>query len=82
MAGFNHARTITKASGTGLDTRQDDHNKGLCSPGSLINNPVGLDSLHASFPLKGQVVFDFQMVQSGKYYLIFFHQHRNENYLN
>ena len=39
-AGFNHARTITKASATGLDTRQDDYNKGICSPGSLVNNPV------------------------------------------
>ena len=27
VAGFNHARTITKASTKGLDTRQDDHNK-------------------------------------------------------
>ena len=29
LAGFNHARTITKASATGLDTRQDDYNKGI-----------------------------------------------------
>ena len=50
VAGFNHARTITIDSATVLDTTQDDHNKGLC--------------LHASFPLKGQVVFDFQMVNS------------------
>ena len=40
VAGFNHVRTITKASATGLDTRQDDYNKGICSPGSLVNNPV------------------------------------------
>ena len=40
VAGFNNARTITKASATGLDTSQDDYNKGICSPGSLVNNPV------------------------------------------
>ena len=40
VAGFNNARTITKASATGLDTRQDDYNKGICSHGSLVNNPV------------------------------------------
>ena len=40
VAGFNNARTITKASAKGLDTRQDDYNKQICSPGSLINNPV------------------------------------------
>ena len=40
VAGFNHARTITKASATDLDARQDDYNKGICSPGSLVNNPV------------------------------------------
>ena len=28
------------ASATGLDTRQDDYNKGICSPGSSVNNPV------------------------------------------
>ena len=40
VAGFNHARTITKASAMGLDTRQDAYNKGMCSPGSLVNIPV------------------------------------------
>ena len=40
VAGFNNARTITNASATGLDTRQDDYNKGIYSPGSLVNNPV------------------------------------------
>ena len=40
VAGFNLARTITKASAMGLDTGQDDYNKGICSPGSLVNNPV------------------------------------------
>ena len=40
VAGFNHARTITKASAKGLDTRQDDYNKGICFPESLVNNPV------------------------------------------
>ena len=29
VAGFNHARTVTKASATGLDVRQDDYNKGI-----------------------------------------------------
>ena len=28
VAGFNHAKSITKASATGLDARQDDYNKG------------------------------------------------------
>ena len=36
VAGFNNARTITKASAMGLDTRQEDYNKGIC----LVNNPV------------------------------------------
>jgi hypothetical protein len=40
VGGFNHARTITYASAKGLDTRQDDYNKGICFPGSLVNNPV------------------------------------------
>ena len=47
---FNHARTITKASATSLDAREDDYNNGICSPGSLINNPVKKDSHDASFP--------------------------------
>ena len=29
VAGFNHAKTITKASSTDLHTRQDDYNKGI-----------------------------------------------------
>ena len=37
VAGFNLARTITSAKG--LDTGQDDFNKGIYSPGSLVNNP-------------------------------------------
>ena len=68
VAGFNHARTITKASATGLDERQDDNNKGICSTGSLVNNPVKYDSLDASISMEGQVVFDFQMLQSCKYF--------------
>ena len=38
VAGFNHAKTITKASVTDLHARQDDYNKGIGSPGSLVNN--------------------------------------------
>ena len=34
VAGFNYARTITKAKG--LYTRQDDPNKGLFSPGIKV----------------------------------------------
>ena len=40
VAGVNIAWTITKASATSLDTRQDDYNKGICSAESLFNNPV------------------------------------------
>ena len=40
VAGFNNAKTITKAAATGLDAIQDDYNKGMCSPRSLVNNPV------------------------------------------
>ena len=40
VAGFNLTTTITKASATGLNTGQDDYNKGICSPGGLVNNPV------------------------------------------
>ena len=47
--GFNKARTITKASATGLVTKQDEYNKGICSPGSYVNNPVRYYSLDASF---------------------------------
>ena len=39
MDGFNHAWTITNASVKGLDSRQDDSKKGICSSGSLVNNP-------------------------------------------
>ena len=40
VAGFNHAQAITNASARGLDARQDDYDKGICSPGSLANNQV------------------------------------------
>ena len=40
VAGFNHAKTITKASATDLHAQQDDYNKGIWCPGSLVNNPV------------------------------------------
>ena len=40
VAGFYHTRTITNASVEGLDARQDNYNKGICSPGRLVNNPV------------------------------------------
>ena len=40
VAGFHLERTITKDSATGLDASKDDLNKGICSPGSLVNNPV------------------------------------------
>ena len=59
VAGFNDARTITMAFATGLDTRQDDFNKGICSPMSLVKHPVRQYILDASFPLKGQVIYDF-----------------------
>ena len=52
VAGFNNTRTITKASATDLDTRQDDHTNGKCSTASLGNKPVRLESLDASFYLK------------------------------
>ena len=39
VAGLSNARTITKVSTKGLDTIQDDYNKGIGSPGSLVNNP-------------------------------------------
>ena len=40
VARFNHARTITKGPDMGLDARKDDYNKGICSPGRLVNNPL------------------------------------------
>ena len=40
LAGFNHARTKKNTSANGLDAKQDDFDKGICSPGSLVNNPV------------------------------------------
>ena len=63
VAGFNYARTISKASDRGLDTRQEAYNKGMCSPGSIVNNPVRYGSLDAALPLKGQVVLDFSNVK-------------------
>ena len=50
VPGFNHARTITKASAMGLDTRQDDYNNGIYSHRTLVNNPVRKDSHDALFP--------------------------------
>ena len=63
-ARFNHARTTTKVSATDLDGRQNDYSKGICSPGSLFNNPVRLrqDSLNALFSLKGHFIFDLSNV--------------------
>ena len=52
----------------------------MCSSGSLVNNPVRYSSLDASFPLN-RLSFIFEMLQSGKYYLIFFYEYRNKNYL-
>ena len=40
VAGFYHAMIITKASDTSLETRQGDYDEGLCSPESLVDNPV------------------------------------------
>ena len=68
MAGFTLARTKTKASATGLDTGQDDYNKGICSPRSLVNNPVRLDSIDALIPLKGQVVFKASALWADAFY--------------
>ena len=39
VAGLNQARTITKASATGLNVRHGDSNKGICPFGSFVNNP-------------------------------------------
>ena len=70
VAGFNLARTITKASATGLDTGQDDYKKGICSPRSLLNNPVKMDSIDALIPLKGKVVFDLSNIT--KWQILFY----------
>ena len=40
VAGLIHSRKITNVSAKGLDARKDDYNKGIYSPGSLVNNPV------------------------------------------
>ena len=40
VAGFNQARTMTKASAKGLDGRHDDYNTGICFSRSFVNNPV------------------------------------------
>ena len=40
VSGFNHTRTMANASAKGLDARQDDYNKGMCSPKRLGNTPV------------------------------------------
>ena len=40
MAGFNNAWTITNTSVKDLNAGQDDYNKGICCPGTLVNNSV------------------------------------------
>ena len=67
-----------------VGARQDDFIKRICSPGSLGPHPgrIELDSaallLH-SYQMEMSSL-TFQMLQSGKYYLIFFNEHRhNEN---
>ena len=50
------------ASAKGVDAIQDDCKERNSSPGSLVNNPFRQDSLDASIPLKGQVVFEFSNV--------------------
>ena len=69
-----------------MGARRDDFIKGICSPGSLGPNPgrIQLDSaalmLH-SYQMEMSSL-TFQMLQSGKYYLIFFNEHRNKEYLH
>ena len=58
----NVCRNFYRYFAMGLDAKQDDHKKGLCNPRSLITISVRLDSLDASFLLKGQVAFEFSNV--------------------
>ena len=74
------------ASDPSVEPRQGDHNKGICSPGSLGPHPgrIELDSaallLH-SYQMEMSSL-TFQMLQSGKHYLIFFNEHRHLEYLH
>ena len=69
-----------------MGARRDDFIKGICSPGSLGPNPgrIQLDSaalmLH-SYQME-MLSLTFQMLQSGKYYLILFNEHRHLEYLH
>ena len=69
-----------------MGATQDDYIKGIWSLGNLGPNPgrIYLDSavlmLH-SYQME-MLSLTFQMIQSGKYYLIFFNEHRNKEYLN
>ena len=80
-AGLNHAWTTTKASAPCVKARQDNYIKGICSPWSkgLYPGKTQSDSLDLLLHShqKDMSSFIFQMLQGGKYYLIFFIGHRN-----
>ena len=66
-----------------MGARRDDFIKGICSPGRL-GPKIQLDSAAAMLPSyqMGMLSLTFQMLQSGKYYLIVFNEHRNKDYLH
>ena len=67
-----------------MEARQDDFIKGICSPGSLGPNPCRIQLGSADLMLHSyqmeMLSLTFQMLQSGKYYLIFFNEHRKNEY--
>ena len=67
-----------------MGARQDDFINGICSPGSLgmvkyswIVQPLMLYSYQMEM-----LSLTFQVLQSGKYYVIFFNKHNNNEYLH
>ena len=62
--------------------RRNDFIKGICSPGSLGPNPGRLQLDSAALMLhsyqKEMLSLTFQMLQSGKYFFIFFNEHRKK----
>ena len=68
-----------------MGARQDDFIKGIHSPWSLGPNPVRIQLDSAALMLHSYQMemssLTFQMLQSGKYYLIFFNKHGNQEYM-
>ena len=80
-AQFNDAWTITKASAPCVEARWDDYIKGTCSPETSFILQLDRSALLLHSHQKDRSSLIFKLLQSWKYYLIFFNGHRNQEYL-